>query len=628
MRRYVMVLITVQLLLLIPSTASAAVATHVTTPADGTRLVVDQSSPPSIHIAGDATGTSGAVDLYCVSSQIGGAVDARIIDDNVPVTSNAFATSPDPAMLTTSGLCEIVAVDHTSPAPTDNLDLAGLTGSKVYEAFDSTPQQTGGKDYDFYVPTFGTGGELDFYSFGSCGLGYGALVQMHEYDGELFDCNGWADFQDPTASAPAPTIVVDTHPAYAPYYIGSQVPLSTKPGWTGITHAVTDEGGTWHLTSTEGIFKCASGDDFPPTSCTAFASSGVGLTADYTTSADNRSVRQTLRFASLDGQQHSLSVMLNQESFWQSDWFFPGTGGFAPFANGEDPSSIAHAPATIRQQRHTNPTPESITKGVGAITYASTPSSETFFDPDVEFVQRYTNLTIPAGKAVRLMFVYSMNATSAGLDGQVAAAEASIGAPPAISVTSLPNATAVAYTLTGTVNAPEVLNGLTINDQPVTVAGDGGFSVPVTLAAGANQLTLSATDELSRTTTTPFTVTLSTGGPPPPTGTNPLAVVFGKSAKPKLKGRVLTTGYTASCPGTGPSCSITAAATIGRKKAGSGKATVNAGAKATIKVKLSKAAANQLKRKHKLKLSLKLTGKRTGAATTTTKRTLALKKKR
>jgi len=109
---------------------------------------------------------------------------------------------------------------------------------------------------------------------------------------------------------------------------------------------------------------------------------------------------------------------------------------------------------------------------------------------------------------------------------------------------------------------------------------------------------------------------------------NKTAVVFGKSGKPKLKGRVLTTGYTASCPGTGPSCSITAAATIGRKKAGSGKATVNAGAKATIKVKLSKAAANQLKRKHKLKLSLKLTGKRTGAATTTTKRTLALKKKR
>lgn len=91
--------------------------------------------------------------------------------------------------------------------------------------------------------------------------------------------------------------------------------------------------------------------------------------------------------------------------------------------------------------QHTNPAPEGITKGVGAITYAGTPSSETFFDPNVEFVQRYTNLTIPAGKAVRLLFVYSMNATSAGLDGQVATAEASIGAPPAISVTSLPNAT-------------------------------------------------------------------------------------------------------------------------------------------------------------------------------------------
>ena len=96
----------------------------------------------------------------------------------------------------------------------------------------------------------------------------------------------------------------------------------------------------------------------------------------------------------------------------------------------------------------------------------------------------------------------------------------------------------------------------------MTVAGDGGFSVPVTLAAGASQFTLSATGQLSRRTTTPFTVTLSTGGPPPTPTANPRAVVFGKSGK-------LT-----------------------------------------------------------LKLSLKLTGKRTGAATTTTKKTPALKKKR
>jgi hypothetical protein len=160
----------------------------------------------------------------------------------------------------------------------------------------------------------------------------------------------------------------------------------------------------------------------------------------------------------------------------------------------------------------------------------------------------------------------------------------------------------------------------------VSVAGDGSFSVPETIAAGPGAILLEATDELGRTTTTPFSVFSSTTGPPPPP--DPLAVVFGKSDKPKLKGRVLTTGYTASCPGTGPACSIAAAARAGRKKAGSGKATVNAEAKAKIKIKLTKAAARLFKRKHKLKLWLKLTGKRSGAATMTAKRTLKLSLRR
>ena len=225
------------------------------------------------------------------------------------------------------------------------------------------------------------------------------------------------------------------------------------------------------------------------------------------------------------------------------------------------------------------------------------------------------------------MFIYNMAPTGTALDQQAAAAEASIGAPPAISVTSPASTAAATYTLTGTVNAPEVLNSLTVNDQPATVAGDGTFSVPETLADGANALTLKATDELGRTTTTPFSVALSAGGPPPPT-TNPLAVVFGKSGKPKLKGRTLTTGLTAACPGPGPACSIAASAAAGRKKAGTGKATVKAGARTPIKVKLTKAAAKQLKRKHKLKLSLKLTGRRAGARTTTVKRTLKLSRRR
>ena len=102
--------------------------------------------------------------------------------------------------------------------------------------------------------------------------------------------------------------------------------------------------------------------------------------------------------------------------------------------------------------------------------------------------------------------------------------------------------------------------------------------------------------------------------------------MFGKKGKVKLKGRALTTALTASCPGAGPDCSITAVATSGRKKAGSGKATVKANATAGLKIKLSKAGVKLLKRKHKL--TLKLSGKRTGASTTSATRTVTLKARR
>jgi Glucodextranase, domain B len=624
MRRYVMVLITVQLL--IPAAASA-VTTTVTQPAGGTRFFVDGANPPTIHYAG--TADVAAVDLKCVTSQGGSpAIGTLPLATNVPVTAGSWSVDA-PWPTNGSGLCEIFAIDHNSPPPTTNSDLAPLTGAKVYPGYVDLSKHAG-KTYDYYASMNGPGGYYDFDSFGDCTMDFGQLAQLHEYDSSIFDCNGYVESADRTATSPQPSVKVDDQPAYPTYYIGSDGALRDLPGWTGLTLNLEADAGAWHLTSREGIFRCANSNAFPPNTCTGFAPTGLALDVDERQSADGRTLVQDLRFVNETDQAHTLSLVLNQTSVDTRQWFFPGTGGFQDYALNASPATVAPSVATIRNQLDP-PTPEGLLKGVGAITYAATPSAEQFWDANDFFAQKYTNLTIPAGRATRVHFIYNIAATAAGLDGQVAAAEASIGAPPAISVTSPATATAAPYTLTGTVSAPEGLNALSVNGQPAAFAGDGTFSVPETLVAGANAFTLTATDELGRAARSPFSVTLATTTPPPG---NPLAVTFGRSGRPSVKGRSVSTGSTAGCPGAGPDCTVAARATANPHKAAKvlvaakRSLTVKAGATAKIKLKLSKAAAKLLKRRHRLKIVLVLTGTRTGATTATATRTITLKLKK
>ena len=402
-----------------PSTASAVTTSVTGVTAGGiSRFIVDVSNPPMVHFTGTADVAS--VDLKCVSSQAGGGFSALTIADNVTVTSNAFATD---AAWPSEGLCEVFAVNHGASV-TSNTDLNGLSGMKVYPAyFDFS--QTSGKTYDYYVQAEGSGAEVGFDSFGDCTMDYAQLVQLHEYDGQPFDCNGYVERIDQAAGGDTPSIRVDTHPAVPAYYIGSEG-LGAVPGWTDVTFGVFDDAGSWRVEGHEGIYRCAGDDTFPPSSCAAFTSTGVRLDVTETLSPDARTIVQKLRFVSEDNQQHTLSTTLNQTSPLPREWFFPGTAGFQDYPLEANPSVTAPAVATIRNRDSGSADPD-ITKGFGAITYGSTPSEEEFWNAGRYFVQRYSNMTIPAGKAVRIEFIYNLAAGSSGLDSQVAAAESSIG---------------------------------------------------------------------------------------------------------------------------------------------------------------------------------------------------------
>ncbi len=501
--------------LLLPTGPAIALTTAITEPASGTRLVVDQTSPPPVHFAGTASSGS-SVDLMCVSSETGSSDLTTVpIASNVDVVQHAFAV--DATWPADPGLCEAYAV-ASGTVPTKASDLSGLTGALVYEA-SSDASIANGKVYDFSTFMAGSAGAYGLGSFGACGVSFGELVQLHEVEGSVFDCNGYPEATDPTAATDAPSIVVDGHPAYPTFSIGDDDVLSALPGWTGLTFAVSDDAGSFHVTSHEEIYRCSAGpapDAFPPSSCAGFAPTGVGVEQDDKLSADGRTLVQDLRFVSEDDRAHVLTAVLNQTTADARQWRFPGTSAFQDYAIGDAPSVIAPAAATIRNRVGSGTPDPDITKGFGAITYAAQPAAEVFWDPSAAFTQRYPDRTIPAGKAARLEFVYTIAAGSSALAALTAAAEESIGGPPLIALTSTGSVTAAAYTLTGTVTAPETLNDLKVNGQPVPVATDGSFSTPATLAEGANPFTVTASDELGRVTTTTFSVILTTTGEPPP----------------------------------------------------------------------------------------------------------------
>jgi hypothetical protein len=617
MRR--LVLVPFLVLVMTPTAAQAFFSSTITSPAPGTRLVFDDASPPTVHFAG--TASTSFVDLKCVTSNAGSTgVFTTPIASNVPVAMDGtFSTD---ATMPSSDLCDVYAV-VAGTNPTSNSDLTGLSGALVYSAI-SFPRSTGGKVYDFDVDASSTKGYDQIESFGDYSMEYQVPINMHEYGPFVLDGGAALFDQDPTSSTPAPSLKIDGRPAYTTSYIGSNS-LGGLPGWNPLSFAVADDSGTFHVTSHEGTYDCAGGtapDAFPPTttSCGGFASTGLAVTADERISADGRTVTQNLTLTSVDHQSHTFAPVFNDLTEVARDWFFPGTAGFQTYGTGDAVSPVPAGPATIRNRVTADPS-----KDFGAITYVRQPSDEIFSQPGWQFTAHYTPVIIPADASARFEFIYSIATTPDALDALVAANEASIGAAPAITVTSPASASAANYSLAGTVSAPETLNTFTINGQPATVASDGSFSVPETLTTGANAYTLAGTDQLGRTTTTPFTVTLSSPAPPP---SHPLSVRFGKAGKPKVKGRVVTTGATATCPGAGPSCSIGARVALKQKLAGRGAATVRAGATVKIKLKLTKKVAKQLKRKHRLRLKLTLTGRRTGAATTTAHRTLKLSRRR
>jgi hypothetical protein len=612
-------------LVLAPATARAVgpASTAITTPGADARIVVGPFSVPTVRVEGTANSIP-AVDIVCAwidqyghtnFSHAGGAGDNLVVDGN-----GAFAADvPAPVV---EQPCRLLAISHgTTPATLD--DVAYASGPRLLSAFASI-DSADGKLFDYNAALSGTQAAFTFGSLGACPVGSSYLIDGITRNGDAFGCNGSAFEADP-ADAARPGTLVDGRPVHTattlPKFAGAV-------SWTPLTLSLSDDGTRFSLHSTERLWRCATGTDpdaFPTDSgkCGDVASAGVRVDIDEVESPDGKAATQRLRFASDDGRQHSLSILLTQGfSAFTREFQFPGQSGFTTYSQGAAPEQIAPAPASIVTRVPGRPDPDPANP-FAAITYAATPDAEVFSVASETFTMHYQR-TIPAGKAIRLDFTYTQAAGSAELATLRTAAESAISAPPAIAFTS-PSAVSTAQaSVTGKVTSPEPLNAVTVNDAPVTLAADGTFSVPATLAPNSpTAFTVRATDELDRTTTATQTVTFT---PPPAPAT------VGRLGKAKLRGRVLTTGWTVRCPGAGPDCSGVASATASVPrtartiKAGRRAFTIKAGASARVRLTLSRKAFTALKRRHRLRLALKLVVKRAGAADLNARRSVRLKR--
>ncbi|MBI5656087.1 MAG: right-handed parallel beta-helix repeat-containing protein [Geobacter sp.] len=118
-------------------------------------------------------------------------------------------------------------------------------------------------------------------------------------------------------------------------------------------------------------------------------------------------------------------------------------------------------------------------------------------------------------------------------------------APPTLTVSALPDGAATARTtqnISGTALDLNGISSLTVNGTSVTVNTDGSFSFPVQLVAGANSITVTATNNVGAVTSDVRTITLDITAPY-------LTVTFPPDNAAVAQNYVTVTGTVATIPG-------------------------------------------------------------------------------
>jgi hypothetical protein len=527
---------------LVASAQATITTTSVATPADGSLLFENLDTNPgaTVTVSGTTDGITGdTIDIGCYSGDV----------DNHDYTGGptgydgpGIAVNPDGSFSTAvpysffaKRACNLVAVPHGTAT---NALPSGDTGSRVSFSYFQTSQASGGgPTYDYAFDDLTLTSSEGSGSIDDCGP-YAYLVDgtsAMNFEPELFGCvgslyNSRRDFYGLLNDLSSSEIEVDGQNAYgsdSAYNLFSDATsLAGFPALSASLDSFDTSTRDAQTAESEPLVKCTPEDAYnpAPSSCTAFASTGVAIkrVTDYTNNA--RVVTTTDTFSSTDGLAHSLELRYEADVPTGAGWQFPGQTSLVAAGEGETEPVPSSAPGTI-YVIDTPGTAPSLSNPVGAMTF-STPYNGVTFDNTLWEGAYMSGLVdyqemVPAGGSTSITWSYATGTSLAEVQSYAAAArtatDADAAQAPAITISSPASGateTSSVVTVTGAASAGSGVKSVTVNGVTATVSG-GTWSAAVPLVVGQNTLTATVTSVEGNKARASATVTYA-----PPTTAN------------------------------------------------------------------------------------------------------------
>jgi Glucodextranase, domain B/PASTA domain len=501
------------------------------TPQNSTYLISYDNHSTTLTVSGDATPGSGNVDVVCYFGS-GATFGEKVLAGSVPVGDDGSFTTTALMRLIAGHACRLRAIPTGGESIDDVPDFAGPQIA-VSEAGLPSGVVDGNPNYpfDFYVYAESLTGSAAWDSAGSCGPFAAPYDASFGQGNFAIDCAGSLLGANMPSGATRSDVQIDGRNAYdAVTAEGLSVGIGDLTRFPSLSASVVQDPTNGDVTSdeTESWATCATPVAYPPTShdCPVFASTGVQLQRDITTSDGGLVVEMTDTWSSTDGQAHSLDLLYddyvglhssNQQGV-QPGYEFPGQSSFSTYRAGDTLPGPGTAPGSILVSSDINSADGDTSQAVGAITFSSPPTEFTFVSPD-EF-QEHQVLQVPAGGSVRLTYIYSTAHAVAQVQPLALAAQDVVDAP-LLAITSLPNGTAVStptLNLSGVAGAGSGIASLAVQGQPVPVAPDGRWEAQVALTPGSNTITAVATDDAGASFQSHVTVVYTPPSSPLPLG--------------------------------------------------------------------------------------------------------------
>jgi Glucodextranase, domain B/PASTA domain len=512
------------------------------TPQNSAYLISYDNRSTTLTVSGDATPDSGNVDVVCYFGS-GLTFGEKVLAANVPVGDDGgFSTTA--LMRSIAGhACRLRAIP-TGGESSD--DLSQFAGPQIAVSEAGLPSGVvdGNANYpfDFYVYAESLTGSAAWDSAGSCGP-YAAPYDSSFGQGNFaIDCAGSLLGANMPVGATRSEVQIDGQNAYdAASADGLSVGTGDLAKFPSLAASVVQDPADGDVTSqeTESWGTCATPVSYPPTStdCPVFASTGVQLQRDITTSDGGLVVTMTDTWSSTDGQAHSLDLLYddyvglhssNQQGV-QPGYEFPGQSAFSTYQAGATLPGPGAGPGSILVRSDVNAAVGDTSQAIGTITFSSPPTGFTFASND-EF-EEHQVLEVPAGGSVSLSYIYSTGYGVAQVQALALAAQDRLAAP-LVAITSPADNTTVStptVNLSGVAGAGSGIASLSVAGQSVPVAPGGSWNAQVALNPGSNTITALATDGAGAIVQTQVTVVYA----PPP---GPAAVVC---KVPRVKGMKL-----------------------------------------------------------------------------------------